>query len=225
MSPTRRGAFCEDPAPRSRVVLVSRHQQRDQGVHVEQSDHSGVEIVVQEPIDLGQAGGPAVGAIQAEGAAVAVGLGRPQDGEEQRPEHRVEPVDPADADAGMARFEDSEADPAGAGREALMAAARLWARHGQLLSALSDAAAHDDQAARAWREFTEPAEAAALGRVRADIARGRISGIDPAPTVRALVAMNRACFRSELVGNPDADVEALVNTLQAIWTRTLYGAR
>jgi hypothetical protein len=52
--------------------------------------------------------------------------------------------------------------------------------------------------------------------------RGDIRGIDPEPTVRALVAMNRACFFQELVGRPDADVDALVDVLHRIWMRSLY---
>ena len=32
----------------------------------------------------------------------------------------------------------------------------------------------------------------------------------------------RACF-DQLVGRPDADLDALVDTLHRIWVRTLYG--
>jgi hypothetical protein len=59
--------------------------------------------------------------------------------------------------------------------------------------------------------------------VREEVAQGRIAGIDPEPTVRALVAMNRACFFAELVGRPGADLDGIVDTLHLIWMRTLYG--
>jgi AcrR family transcriptional regulator len=129
----------------------------------------------------------------------------------------------ADADATMDAF---AGDPASvepeAGRAALASAARLYAEHGELLRTLAEAAAHDRSAARAWADFVEPSHTAVTARVNAEIARGRIQGIDPQPTVRALVAMNRACFFQELVGKPDADVDRLVDVLYEIWTRALY---
>jgi hypothetical protein len=54
--------------------------------------------------------------------------------------------------------------------------------------------------------------------------RGRIAGIDPDRTVAALVAMNRACFFEQLVDKRNPDVDGVVDTLNAIWIRTLYGA-
>lgn len=128
-----------------------------------------------------------------------------------------------EADTTMAAFVDDEGDPRVAGREALAAAARLYRDHGELLRALAAAAERDPRAARAWSEFVEPSQVAVTTRVREEIRRGEIEGIDPEPTVRALVAMNRACFFQELVGKPEADLDELVDTLHRIWTRTLYG--
>jgi AcrR family transcriptional regulator len=128
----------------------------------------------------------------------------------------------AEADAMMDAFADPASSPLDAGRRALLAAARLWAEHGELLRALSQAAAHDPSAARAWAEFIEPTESAVTARVREEMRAGRITGVDPEPTVRALVGMNRACFFRELVGRPDADVDAIVDVLHAIWVRALY---
>jgi TetR/AcrR family transcriptional regulator, ethionamide resistance regulator len=126
------------------------------------------------------------------------------------------------ADATMSAFADPDADPSPTGKDALRAAARLYADHGELLLALSQAAVHDPGAARAWSEFVEPSHKAVVARVRAEMKEGRIEGIDPEPTVRALVAMNRACFFGELVGKPGADVDALVDILHEIWMRALY---
>jgi TetR/AcrR family transcriptional regulator, ethionamide resistance regulator len=128
----------------------------------------------------------------------------------------------ADADAGMAAYVAADEDFAALGREALASAARLWSEHGELLRALSEAAASDDAAARAWAEFTAPTYEAVMARVREDMREGRISRIDPEPTVRALVAMNRATFMQELVGKPDADLERVVDALHLIWVRALY---
>ena len=129
----------------------------------------------------------------------------------------------AEADAGMAAYVAAADDVSAVGREALASAARLWADHGELLRALSDAAANDEGAASAWGEFTEPTDTAVLARVREDMRAGRIAGVDAEPTVRALVAMNRASFMQELVGKPDAVVDRLVDALHAIWIRALYG--
>lgn len=128
----------------------------------------------------------------------------------------------AEADAGMAAYVAAGHDVTALGREALASAARLWADHGELLRALSEAAASDEGAARAWAEFVQPTEAAVMARVREDMRQGHISRIDPEPTVRALVAMNRATFMQELVGRPDADVDRLVDALHVIWIRALY---
>jgi TetR/AcrR family transcriptional regulator, ethionamide resistance regulator len=127
-----------------------------------------------------------------------------------------------EADARMEAFADAGGDPVTAGRDALMSAARLWAEHGELLRALAEAADRDAGAARAWERFAAPSQVAVEGRVREEIRQGKISGIDPEPTVRALIAMNRACFSQELVGRPDADVDRLVDALHLIWLRALY---
>jgi TetR/AcrR family transcriptional regulator, ethionamide resistance regulator len=129
-----------------------------------------------------------------------------------------------EADSTMDEFVRTAEPEAAAGREALAAAARLYAEHGELLRALADAAREDATAARAWDEFAAQSERAVTARVREEVKAGRIRGIDPEPTVRALVAMNRACFFQQLVGKPDADVDALVDVLHRIWIRTLYAA-
>ena len=127
-----------------------------------------------------------------------------------------------EADSTMDAFVRASGDEAAAGREALAGAARLYAEHGELLLALADAAREDRTAARAWDEFTAQSERAVTARVREEVKAGRIQGIDPEPTVRALVAMNRACFFQQLVGKPDVDIDALVDVLHRVWIRTLY---
>jgi AcrR family transcriptional regulator len=127
----------------------------------------------------------------------------------------------AQADETMAAFA-ADSRSRDAAREALRAAAQLYRDHGELLRALHESAAHDASAASAWAEFAAETETIMTDRVRADMRAGRIEGIEPEPTVRALVAMNRACFFGQLVGRPDADVDALVDVLHRIWIRALY---
>ena len=128
----------------------------------------------------------------------------------------------AGADAAMDAFAGGASLTEPAGREALAAAARLYAEHGEILRALAAAADDDKAAARAWAEFLEPSHRIMSEMVRREMAAGRITGIDPEPTVRALVAMNRACFFDHLVGRPNPPIDAVVDTLHAVWTRTLY---
>ena len=127
-----------------------------------------------------------------------------------------------EADETMAAFAAQPGEPDDAGRQALRAAGRLYQQHGELLRALHESAAHDESAARAWADFAARSEEAVIAHVRREQRAGRIHGIDPEPTVRALVAMNRACFFEQLVGKPDADLDSLVEVLHRIWTRALY---
>jgi AcrR family transcriptional regulator len=127
----------------------------------------------------------------------------------------------AQADATMAAFA-ADYSSRDAAREALRAAAQLYRDHGELLRALYESAAHDESAARAWADFAAPTETIITERVRAEMLAGRTEGLDPEPTVRALVAMNRACFFNQIVGKPDADLDGLVDVLNQIWTRVLY---
>ena len=94
-------------------------------------------------------------------------------------------------------------------------------KDGPLVRALHEASAYDAEAARVWREFNEPAIAAFTELIRREAAAGRLPGaIEVEPTVRALVGMNLYCFFDQVVGNPEADVEAIATTLYNIWTRT-----
>jgi AcrR family transcriptional regulator len=115
------------------------------------------------------------------------------------------------------------ADLAAGGRAALLALAELYARHGQLLRALAEASSQDREAKRAWKEFLEPVISGHAEKIREEIAQGRIAGVDPEPTARALIGMNLQYFFDQLVDNPRPDLEATADTLLKIWRRALYG--
>jgi AcrR family transcriptional regulator len=129
----------------------------------------------------------------------------------------------AEGDAAMEPFLREGSDPVTDGRRALLGVARVYAEHGELLRALAEASTRDPEAERAWRGFVEPVRRAITERVREEIAAGRIRRTDPEPTVRALISMNLSCFFQQLVGHPEADIEALVDTLHDIWLRAMYG--
>jgi TetR/AcrR family transcriptional regulator, ethionamide resistance regulator len=110
-----------------------------------------------------------------------------------------------------------------AARTALFRLAELYAEHGVLLRALAEASSQDHEARRAWRDFLEPVIEAHAEKIREEVERGRIRGIDPARTARALIGMNLQYFFDELVDNPSPDVQATADALLVIWQRALYG--
>ncbi len=92
--------------------------------------------------------------------------------------------------------------------------------NGPLVRALHEASAYDDEAARVWREFNEPAIAAFTALISREAAAGRLPGaIEVEPAVRALVGMNLYCFFDQVVGKPGADLDAIATTLYTVWTR------
>ena len=135
----------------------------------------------------------------------------------------VEPLG-AERDAIVAELWREGADMAAGGRAALVALAGLYARHGRLLRALAEASSQDREARRAWREFIEPVIEGHADKIREEIEAGRVEGIDPEPTARALIGMNLQYFFDELVDEPNPDLEATADVLLTIWRRTLYGA-
>jgi AcrR family transcriptional regulator len=107
-------------------------------------------------------------------------------------------------------------------RASFQAVTRFHAgKDGALVRALHEASAYDDEAARVWREFNEPVIAAFTEQTRHEIAAGRLAGgADVERTIRALVGMNLFCFFDQVVGNPEANVEAIAETLFTVWART-----
>ena len=135
----------------------------------------------------------------------------------------VQPLQ-AQRDAIVEDLRRDDEDPASGARTALLRLASLYAEHGPLLRALAEASSQDREARRTWREFIEPVIAGHAEMIREEISRGRITGIDPDQTARALIGMNLQFFFDQLVDDPDPDVEAAADTLLTIWTRALYGS-
>jgi AcrR family transcriptional regulator len=109
---------------------------------------------------------------------------------------------------------------------ALKAVTRFMAgRDGALVRALHEASAYDDEAGRVWREFNEPVIAAFTERIRREVEAARVAvGVDVEATVRVLVGMNLYCFFDQVVGNAEADAEAVAETLHAVWARAFLPA-
>lgn len=105
------------------------------------------------------------------------------------------------------------------GRAALLAVARALRDHGMLIRSLAEASYYDPAAERLWRDFNEPVIAAFAQKIQSS---GRTrSGTDPEALARVLVGMNLYAFFDRVVGRPDADLEAVVAPLHAVWRRVL----
>lgn len=102
--------------------------------------------------------------------------------------------------------------------------ARVYMQHGELLRALRESSGLDEDAERAWREFTDPPIARMAALIREETEAGRSEGLDADATARALITMNLGCFFEQLIGKPRANPEPLVETLVEVWTRAIYGS-
>src|SRR5688572_3608655 len=129
----------------------------------------------------------------------------------------------AEIDARAAEIRAEHEDPRDQLRPLFLEVARVYMRNGELLRALRESSGLDEDAARAWREFTDPPIGNVAELIRAESEAGRTAGLDPDRTARALITMNLGCFFEQLIGRPRANPEPLVDTLVEIWTRTIYG--
>jgi TetR/AcrR family transcriptional regulator, ethionamide resistance regulator len=97
-----------------------------------------------------------------------------------------------------------------------------YGRHAALLRAMADTATSDPRVAAAYRVAVECFVDAAEQRILREQAAGHAVALDPRATAEALIWMNEryeyAAFRDS-----DVDPERVVNTLAAIWRRTLFG--
>jgi len=92
--------------------------------------------------------------------------------------------------------------------DVLERAVTLFARHGRLLAAVEEAAHHDPEAERAYREAFERSVDAT-------------SALAPAPVARALMHLNTSYLTDVLVRAPEPDLDEAVDTLWTIWSRVL----
>ncbi|MBF6076603.1 TetR/AcrR family transcriptional regulator [Nocardia beijingensis] len=122
----------------------------------------------------------------------------------------------AETDAAIARWRTAP-DPRAAARAALESAARMYQRDGAVLRTLAAASQRDAEAAQLWREFLAPLEQAAAETIaHAD------DRLPASATARALVTMNVHHLLDEAVDAAPETVDIAVETLAAIWERTLY---
>lgn len=125
----------------------------------------------------------------------------------------------------MERWPPDPEDPRAAARDVIGALVATWREHGALLAALADASRVDEDAAAAYRRFSEDSLAQVAARIRRELDTGTVRGLDPEQTALALVLMNRAYITTHLFGPDDQADATLVDTLVTIWTRVLWPHR
>ena len=113
--------------------------------------------------------------------------------------------------------------------DALRAGSQTFVEYGPVLRAISDAAGNDARVEEVYRYgLIERLIAAVAGRIARDVKAGVTPvDTDPEQAARALVLMTErylldAFGRTETHPSP-METEAIFDTLEGIWVRTLYG--
>ncbi len=122
-----------------------------------------------------------------------------------------------DADAALQRWRAAD-DPVAAGRAALLTAAHTYRRHGAILRTVFWSSGDDPEVEAARSALIGPVVAVAEAII--DATKAELP--DPRATATALVTMNIHQLLTLNPGTPDAELEALVDTLVTIWERVLY---
>jgi len=108
-------------------------------------------------------------------------------------------------------------------REATVGVVAVFAQHGAVLEALSDAAADDPEVEAAHRGALSFFTDATARHIETEIEAGNMLPCDARETARALCIMNDRYMTTVLGRNPTVDPEVVVDTITTIWVRTLYG--
>ncbi|MEA2623970.1 MAG: hypothetical protein QOD06_15 [Candidatus Binatota bacterium] len=114
-------------------------------------------------------------------------------------------------------------NPAADLRAAYEAIAVGYAKHGLVLRAVADAATQHPDVERAYRGFIDRFIHATVTRIRSDIRRGFVPGLEPIGVATALVWGSERYLSEKLGRLPQSDPMEVVEVLLTIWTRTLYG--
>jgi len=98
----------------------------------------------------------------------------------------------------------------------------VYEEHGQVLSAIADAAGHDSGVEATYRGLITRFVDASAARIELDVAAGRTDAADARETARALVWMSERYLNEALGRIPRTPVDIVVETLSTVWVRTLY---
>ena len=107
-------------------------------------------------------------------------------------------------------------------RERLAIFVDFYARNGPLVSAVAEAAHHDDEVERAYSQMVEGFVALTTQAVQARIDSGELAPLDAPEIARALIRMLNAYLDDALGHEPYTDPARVLETVWTIWTRTLF---
>ena len=107
-------------------------------------------------------------------------------------------------------------------REAMEGIVDVFAEHGPVLRALSDAAADDPEVERVYGGLVQSFVDATRKHIDAEIAAGRVEPLDAGETARALVWMMERYLNLSLGRAQGSARDKVAETLTVIWTRVLY---
>jgi hypothetical protein len=99
----------------------------------------------------------------------------------------------------------------------------VFAEHGPVLRALSDAAADDPRVELAYGELIQRFVDATARHIESEIAADRVLPLDPGESAKALVWMMERHLQLSLGRPPLTARETVTETLTTIWSRVLYG--
>jgi AcrR family transcriptional regulator len=110
-------------------------------------------------------------------------------------------------------------------RDAVEGIVAVYAEHGPVLRALSDAAVHDRDVEEAYGSLVQSFIDVTTRQIDAEIAAGRILPVDAAETAKALVWMMERYLTLTLGRGSDVPPGVVTETLATIVGRVLYGVR
>jgi TetR/AcrR family transcriptional regulator, ethionamide resistance regulator len=118
-------------------------------------------------------------------------------------------------------LEGAPRDFAGAAREGLRGTVAFFERHGQLVRAIAEAAATDEQVERGYRNLVERfIEMTAQGLDQL-VTRGELEASDTRQLARALNLMNERYLLDQFGGEPRGNPEVALATLETVWLRVV----
>ena len=108
-------------------------------------------------------------------------------------------------------------------RAGLAELAGAMRRHGRLMQAVADSAAHDPEARAAHDEMIESFSRVTAARIRADVATGQSAVRAPDEVSTALVLMNERLLLAAYGRPPYPADDTVVETMVEVWVATIYG--
>ena len=98
----------------------------------------------------------------------------------------------------------------------------FYVRNGPLVSAVAEAAHHDDEVERAYDAMVESFIALTANAIEARVNSGELEPLDAPEIARALVRMLNGYLDDSLGKEPGTDPDRVLETIWTIWTRTLF---